>query len=122
MSRTLIKSQSSVAVFRDERGATPRQSEPATIALDMEAVATALCRRVLESTGRDVSTERGGYSLGMREHFPVVAIPVALKALAGIVFPFQFEKFVELRITRRDLVARREFVIRQIVASASRDC
>src|SRR5207249_9920791 len=89
----------------------------------LEVVATALCRRVLESTRRDASTERGGYTaLGMREHFLVVAIPVALKALAGIVFPFQFEKFVELRITRRDLVARREFVIRQIVASASRDC
>src|SRR5207245_4310324 len=58
------------------------------------------------------SSERSG------EHRPVVAIPVTLETLVGVVLPLEPERSEELRVAGLDLTACGPAVIRQVVAAA----
>src|SRR5205823_14917650 len=54
-----------------------------------------------------------------REELTIVAIPVTLKAFSRIVFSFQLQKLLELRVARHELLGFGEFVIGQIITSAA---
>ena len=51
------------------------------------------------------------------QHLFVMAIPIALKALFGIIAQFQSQELGELRITGKQLLASGVAVIREIVAA-----
>src|SRR5206468_6385459 len=55
------------------------------------------------------------------EHRSIMAIPLALEALVGIVFLFQAEELRQLRVAPLDLRAGSIPVVGQVVASAARD-
>src|SRR5439155_19860813 len=55
----------------------------------------------------------------IREHRPVMPIPLALESLLRIVLLFEPEELRELWITRLHLRARRMPMVRQIVAAAA---
>src|SRR5438874_1252512 len=57
----------------------------------------------------------------LSEHALVVAVPVALESLLGIVAPLGAEKLRELRVARLHLLARREPMVGQVVAPAVAD-
>src|SRR6058998_4182276 len=57
----------------------------------------------------------------LSEHAFVVAVPVALESLLGIVAPLGAEKLRELWVARLHLLARREPMIGQVVAPAVAD-
>ena len=58
---------------------------------------------------------------GAREHLAVVAIPVALEHLAGVVLALERQERAHLGIAALHLVLARPAVIGQVVAAAVRD-
>src|SRR5215472_17488672 len=58
-------------------------------------------------------------SYGVLKHGLVVAIPIALEAFGGIVFPFQLQELRELRIACQHLLASRVPVVGEIVGAVA---
>src|SRR5712691_4232141 len=107
----------------DRPSAYPRtKSRPAGTRPRKPARATSSARSAFRTVGRTRVMRPSQPALQqLSEHAFVVAVPVALESLVGIVAPLGAEKLRELRVARLYLLARREPMVGQVVAPAVAD-